>query len=149
MSDQPTLRLGLLAYLPRIIALVVLAGISGFIVWSFHTVDWPAFLGALVIGGLLGFLAGGLVGVHLAPTVAAMLGFGGLFEGVYQGWRCWGWAGAVLGGPVGVFGGYLVVWLVLLLLHLVLILCGIDPFENPDSSEEKQGGSSPEATSRM
>jgi hypothetical protein len=36
---------------------LVLAGISGFVVWSFHTAEWPACVAALVIGGFLGFLA--------------------------------------------------------------------------------------------
>ena len=87
MTEQPT-RQSAPPDLPRRIALLVLAGFSGFVVWSFHTADRPAFLAALALGGLLGFLAGGLVGVHL-PTLATTL---------------------IFGGPVGVVGGVRVVW---------------------------------------
>jgi hypothetical protein len=112
MAERKTRR-SALPDLPRAVALLVLAGLSAFVVWSFHAAEWPGFLAALVIGGVLGFLAGGLVGVHLPPTLATMLVFGGLFEGVYWGWQCGGWAGAVLGGPVGVLGGVLGVCLAL------------------------------------
>jgi hypothetical protein len=141
MADQPTQQFGFLAYLPKAIALIVLAGISGFVVWSFHNVDWPASVAALVIAGLVGLMAGGLVGVHLLPTLMALTAFGGLFEGMFQGWSSYGWAGAILGGMIGFAAGHIVVLLSMMLVHLVLIVCGIDPLANLDSSDEKQSES--------
>lgn len=138
MTDEPTPQSGL-PDLPRRIALLVLAGASGTVVWAFHAADWPVFLTTLALGGLLGFLAGGLVGVHLPHTLAAMLVFGGLFEGAYQGWCRGGWAGAAVGGPAGVLGGVFAVWLSLMLLHLALILCGVDPLAHLDRPEEAEG----------
>jgi ribose/xylose/arabinose/galactoside ABC-type transport system permease subunit len=130
--------IGFLPYLPRAIALAVLAAISGFIVWSFHTVDWPAYLAALVIGGFLGLMVGGLVGVHLLPSLMAMLTFGGVFEGIYLGWSSYGWGGAILGGLIGLAAGPSVVLVPMMLIHFVLLLCGIDPMANLDRSQEEQ-----------
>lgn len=139
MTGEPTEKLGL-PDLPRAISLVVLACISGFTVWSFHHASWPGFIAALVIGGFLGFMAGGLVGVHLFPTLAAMVTFGAIFEGVVQGWSRYGLIGAVLGGFAGLVAGSIVATLPILLIHLVLGACGIDPFINPNSSHEKTSG---------
>ena len=140
MTAEPTPQSGL-RDLPRRIALLVLAGVSGAVVWSFHAADWFGFLATLALGGTVGFLAGGLVGVHLPPTLTAMLAFGGLFEGAYQGWCRGGWAGAVLGGPTGVLGGIFVVLLSFMLLHLALVLCGVDPLAHLDRPKDTEGGS--------
>jgi hypothetical protein len=138
MSNEPLEPIGFLAYLPRAIALLILAIISAFIVWSFHTVDWPAYLAALVIGGFFGLMVGGLVGVHLLPSLMAMLAFGGLFEGIFWGWSYYGWGGAILGGLIGLAAGPSVVLLPMMLIHFVLLLCGIDPLANLDPPREKQ-----------
>jgi hypothetical protein len=63
---------------------------------------------------------------------------GGLFEGAYQGWQHYGWAGAVLGGLFGVVGGMVVALLLTMLLSLVLVLCGIDPFVNADEGQGRE-----------
>jgi ribose/xylose/arabinose/galactoside ABC-type transport system permease subunit len=136
MTPEPSESIGLLPYLPRGIALLLLAAISGFIVWSFHTVDWPAYLAALVIGGFIGLMVGGLVGVHLLPSLMAMLTFGGVFEGIYLGWCSYGWVGAILGGLVGLAAGPSVVLVPMMLIHFVLLLCGIDPLANRDPPQE-------------
>ena len=121
------------------IALIVLAGISGIIVYSCHNFDWPVFLATVVIGGVFGYTAGGLVGVRLFATLATMAFFGGIFEGVYRGWEYAGLLGAILGGFIGIVAAFIVaVWLPLMLTCLVLNLCGIDPFANLHSTEEEK-----------
>ena len=119
----------------RPVALVILTAISGIIVWSFHNFEWPGFLFYLVVGFFLGSVAGGLVGVPLISTWAAMGMTGGLFEGVYQGWQSFGWIGAVLGGLVGVIGGIVVAMLLAMVMSFVLVMRGIDPFVNADTEE--------------
>ena len=138
MSNEPPQSTPFLAYLPRGIALLLLAIISAFIVWSFHTVDWPAYLAALVIGGFIELMVGGLVGVHLLPSLMAMLTFGSLFEGIYLGWSSHGLGGAILGGLIGLAAGPSVVLVPMMLVHFVLLLCGIDPLANLEPSKEDQ-----------
>jgi hypothetical protein len=137
MAGQPSETLGFPDPVKAVV-LLMLAGISGFVVWSFHNADWPSAVAAFVIGGFVGLMAGGLVGVHLLPTLMALMAFGGLFEGMFQGWSSYGWAGAILGGIIGFVAGHIVVLLSMMLVHFVLIVCGIDPFANLDSSEAKK-----------
>ena len=85
MTDQPTERIGLLTYLTKAIALKLLRGISGFIVVSFRAAGWLPFIAALTVGGFLGLMVGGIVGVPMLPTLLAMVAFGGLIEGILQG----------------------------------------------------------------
>ena len=122
--------------------MLLAAPASGGIVWSFHNSDGPTFIASLIIGGFLGFLAGGLVGVHLFPSLGTMAAFGGLFEGVFQGWTNFGWGGAIAGGLIGIVAGSIIAGLPVMLIHFVMIICGIDPFVNPDSSEETKSESS-------
>jgi len=137
MTEQPTEKPGL-PDLPKGIALVVLAGISAFIVWLFNNADWPACVASLIIGGFFGFLAGGLVGVHLFPTLGAMVAFGVIGEGIMLGHSFYGWVGAILGALLGVVGAIAAVTLPLMLIHLILIICGIDPFTTHDRVEDKK-----------
>jgi hypothetical protein len=138
MPNEPPQPIPCLAYLPRGIALILLAAISGFIVWSYHTVDWPAYLAALIIGGIIGLMMRGLVGVHLLPSLMAMLTFGGLFEGIHLGWSSYGWGGAILGGLIGLAAGPSVLLVPMMLVHFMLLLCRIDPLANLDPSQVKQ-----------
>ena len=122
----------------RPVALVILIAISGIVVWSFHNFEWSRFLLYLVIGFFLGSVAGGLVGVPLISTWAAMGTAGGLFEGAYQGWQSFGWIGAVLGGLIGVIGGIVVAMLLSMCMCLVLVICVIDPFVSASTEEGKK-----------
>jgi hypothetical protein len=114
---------------------VVLAAFSGIVVWSFHNFGWPGFLAYLLVGFVAGSVTGGLVGVPLTPTWAVMAAAGGLFEGAYQGWLHYGWVGAALGGVVGVAGGLVIALLLTMLMSLVLVLWGINPFVNADEGQ--------------
>jgi hypothetical protein len=140
MTEQPTEQSGSLN-IPKIISLAVLACTSGFMVWSYHFTDLPVFIATIVVGCIFGFLAGGLVGVRLVPTFGMMLFFSGFFEGTIRGWLYIGWLGAVLGAPIGIVLGLFLVWLPLMLVHLVLILSGVDPFVDHGMSGEKSGDS--------
>jgi hypothetical protein len=115
-------------------ALVVLTAFSGVVVWSFHNFGWPGFVAYLLVGFVAGSVTGGLVGVPLPPTWAVMAA-GSLFEGAYQGWQHYGWVGAVLGGLVGVVGGIVVALLLTMLMSLVLVMCGSNPFVNADEGQ--------------
>lgn len=126
----------------RPVAPVILTGISGIVVWSFHNFGWSGFLVYLLIGFVVGSVTGGLVGVPAISTWAVLGLTGGLFEGVYQGWQHSGWLGAVLGGLIGVVGGIVVALLLSMLMSFVLVMCGIDPFVNADTGE----GRKPDAT---
>jgi hypothetical protein len=119
--------------LPKTIALIVLFGLSGGLVWSFHNTEWPAFIAALVIGGFVGVVAGGLVGVHIPPSLGMMAVFGGIFEGIFQGWSRYGYVGAILGAFVGIVAVCVIVMLPIMLTHFVMIVCGIDPLAHLDS----------------
>jgi hypothetical protein len=141
MVDQLPRQISFVSYLPKGIALLVLAGISAFIVWSFHTVDWPLAVAALLISGFMGLMVGGLVGVHLLPTLMALTAFAGLFEGIFQGRAAFGWIGAIVGGMIGLVAGPIVTLLPVMLIHFVLLVCGIDPLANMDSIEKKQSES--------
>lgn len=135
MTEQPPEKLGW-PDLPRAIALMVLAGISGFVVWSFHNEDWPVFAAAVVVSGFFGCLAGGLVGVHIFPSLATMTTFCGIVEGICQGWTYYRWGGAILGGFIGIIAASIVVMLPIMLIHLAFILRGLDPFARPDGQEQ-------------
>src|SRR4051812_22121602 len=82
-----------------------LVAISGLVVWSFHNVEWPGWLVYLFVAFFAGSIAGGLVGVPLISSWAVMGTTTGLFEGGYQGWQHFGWAGAILGGLLGTVVG--------------------------------------------
>ena len=118
--------------LPRAIALLVLFGLSGGIVWSYHNTDGTTFIAALVFGCFFGFLAGGLVGVHLFPSLGMMVVCGGIIEGVVQGWSRYGLVGAGFGGLIGIAAACVMVGLPMMLSHFILIVCGIDPLACPD-----------------
>ena len=68
MNDHPIETLGWPG-LPRAIALMVLFGISGGIVWSFHHTDATTFILALVLGCCFGILAGSFVEVRILPSL--------------------------------------------------------------------------------
>lgn len=137
MMQQPIEKLGW-PYLPRAIALLVLAGISGFVVWSFHNANLPAFIATLIFGIFFSFLAGGLVGVHMIPSLGAMTTFCGILEGIVQGWSRYGFIGAIAGGFFGAVVAPIVLMLPFMLIHFVLAVCGIDPFASLDSPAEKK-----------
>ena len=137
MTDQQPETYRLLE-LFRPAAPVILTAFSGIVVWSFHNFGWSGFLLYLVVAFLAGSIAGGLVGVPLISSWAVMGMTGGLFEGAYQGWQHYGWGGAVLGGLIGVVGGIFVAALLVMLMSLVLVLCGIDPFVNADTGEGRK-----------
>ena len=122
----------------RPVAPVILTAISGIVVWSFHNFGWPGFVAYLLVGFFVGSIAGGLVGVPLISSWAVMGTTGGLFEGAYQGWQFHGGIGAVLGGLVGVVGGIVVALLLSMLMSFVLVMCGIDPFVNAGTQEERK-----------
>ena len=134
MTDQKPETYRLLE-LFRPVAPVILTGISGIVVWSFHNFEWSGFLVYLLVGFVVGSVTGGLVAVPAISTWAVMGMTGGLFEGVYQGWQHYGWVGAVLGGLIGVVGGIVVALLLSMLMSFVLVVCGIDPFVNADTGE--------------
>ncbi len=132
-------RPGLLDYLPRAIALVVLAGISGYFVWAAHSGEGLAVLLTVIVGGSLGLLVGVIVGVPLFSTLATMVAFAGLFEGIVRGFTAYGWVGAVFGGPLGLGAGVVASFFPLMLLHFVLCLFGIDPFvDGPREAANKE-----------
>lgn len=118
----------------RPVAPVILTAFSGIVVWSFHNFEWPGFLLYLLVG----FVAGGLVGVPLISSWAVMGVTDGLFEGAYQGWQLHGWPGAVLGGLLGVACGIVATVVLAMLMSLVLVACGIDPFVNADTGEGRK-----------
>jgi hypothetical protein len=131
---------------PRAIAIVVLACIAGGLVWSFHHLEIPAFIGTLVLGCVAGFLAGGLVGVYLYPSLTMMFMFVGLFEGLARGWSSFGVIGAILGGTVGMVIAMIVCMLPLILVTFIMVLCGVDPFVNADSASESPISDKPDAS---
>jgi cell shape-determining protein MreD len=122
--------------LPKCIALMVLAVISGFLAWSFHNYEWPGIAACLVLGCFFGVIAGGLVGVRLLPSLMTMAVMCGLIEGVYQGWQRYGSLGAALGGLIGAFVAVVVVMLPVMVTHLVMVLRGIDPLVDANGKEE-------------
>lgn len=126
MTDHPMEKLRWPG-LPRAFVLMVLFGLSGGIVWSFHNTDGTMFIAALVFGCFFGFLAGGIVGVHLFPSLGMMAVCGGIMEGVVHGWSHYGFLGAVFGGLIGIVAACVILMLPLMLTHFALIVCGIDP----------------------
>ncbi len=117
------------------VALMYLIATSGIVVWSFHNFEWPGFLAYLLVGFLLGSIAGVLVGVPLISSWAVIGVAGGLFEGAYQGWQCYGWTGAILGIVMGAVSGIFLAMVLAMVMSFVLVLCGIDPFVNADTGE--------------
>jgi hypothetical protein len=91
MTEHQVGTQGLLACLPKMIALVLLAGISGVFIWTANAGPWSAIIATLALGGFLGVFVGQAVGVPLASTLMAMLAFSGLFEGIARG-HTYGWA---------------------------------------------------------
>ena len=67
----------------RVIALFVLANISGSLVFLFHQLGWPWFAVSFFVGAFSGIIVGGVFGVPLQSTVAAMAAIAGFLEGVY------------------------------------------------------------------
>ena len=114
----------------RVIALFVLANISGSLVFLFHQLGWPWFAVSFFVGAFSGIIVGAIFGVPLHSTVAAMAAIAGFLEGVYQGWRAYGLLGAVLGGPTGVLVSFVLFMLTLMSISAVVILCGGNPFVN-------------------
>lgn len=112
---------------------MVLFGLSSGIVWSFHNTDETTFIAALVIGCFFGFLAGGLVGVPIIPSLGMMAVCGGIIEGIVQGWSRYGFVGAFLGGLIGIIAACIVVILPVMLTHFIMIACGKDPLAHLDS----------------
>ncbi len=135
MTEQPIEKPGWPG-LPRAIALIVLLGLSGGIVWSYHNTDGTTFIAALVSGCFFGFLAGGLVGVPIIPSLGMMAIFGGILEGIVQGWSRYGFIGAVLGGVIGIVAVCVIAMLPMMLIHFVMIICGKDPLANMKTPEE-------------
>lgn len=114
------------------VVLLVLTATSGIVVWSFYHFEWPGFLLYLIVGFFAGSTAGALVRVPLISTWGVMGTTGGLFAGVYQGWRYGGWIGTIPGGLIGVIGGLVIAMLLSMCLSFVLVMCGIDPFVNAE-----------------
>lgn len=123
----------------QVIALFLLANISGLLVFLFHQLAWPWFAVSFSVGAFSGIIVGGMFGVPLQSTIAAMAAIAGFLEGVYQGWRAYGLLGAVLGGPAGVLASVVLVMLTLMTVCAVVILCGGNPFVN-GFHEESPGG---------
>lgn len=63
---------------------------------------------------------------------------GGLLKGAYQGWQLHGWIGAVPGGLLSGVCGIVAAGLLTMLMSLVLVACGIDPYENADTGEGRK-----------
>lgn len=121
--------------LPRPIALLALAAVSGFLVWSFHHDEWAGFGACLVVGGTSGCLAGGLVGVRLLPSLLTLAAWCGLIEGASRGWQRHGLLGAATGGLIGVVVAVVIGTLPVTVTHLVLVLRGIDPLGDAGGKE--------------
>ena len=114
----------------RVIGFFVLATVSGSLVFLFHQLACPWFAVSFFVGAFSGIIVGGIFGVPLQSTVAAMAVMAGFLEGVYQGWQAYGLLGAVLGGPAGVLASIVLVILTLMAMSTVVILCGGNPFVN-------------------
>jgi hypothetical protein len=137
MTEQPIEKLGWPG-LPKAIALLVLFGLSGGIVWSFHNTEGTTFIAALVFGCFFGFLAGGLVGVPMIPSLGMMAVYGGILEGIVQGWTHYGYVGAFLGALFGIVAGFIVMLLPTMLTHFVMIVCGKDPLMRISAHQSKR-----------
>lgn len=131
----------------QVIALFLLANISGSLVFLFHQLPWPWFAVSFFVGAFSGIILGCIFGLRSHSTVAAMATIAGFLEGVYQGWRAYGLLGAVLGGPAGVLASVVLVMLTLMSISAVVILCGGNPFVNA-FPEESSGGDVERPTSK-
>jgi|SRR5579884_2182196 len=87
-------------------------------------------------GGFFGFIAGGLVGVGLLPSLMTLAVMCGLIEGIYQGWQRYGSLGAAIGGLIGAIIAVVVVMLPVMVTHFVMVLRGIDPLVDAGGKEE-------------
>jgi hypothetical protein len=124
----------------RVIGLFMLASISGLLSFLAHQLAWPWFAVSFFVGAFAGIFVGYNFGVHMQLTVATMAVVSGFFEGVYRGWRAYGWLGAVLGGPAGVLASVVLVMLMLMSISAVVILCGGNPFVNGFPEESSGDG---------
>jgi hypothetical protein len=124
----------------RIIGLVTLTSMSAFLSFLAHQLAWPWFAVLFLVGAFAGIFVGYTFGIHLQKAVATMAVVVGFLEGVYRGWRAYGWLGAVLGGPVGVLAGVVLIILMLMSISVVVILCGGDPFVNGFPEESSGDG---------
>lgn len=143
--DESTPRTRWTAYLPPILALVILAGLSGAIVWATHAGGVVGFLLAILPLGFLGLLIAALVGAPVLSAFAAMVVFAGTIEGIHQGARLYGWPGAILGAVLGCLVGHLVGTLPIILL---VIFVKVEPSADSSSNESSENGPPPPQDSR-
>jgi hypothetical protein len=113
---------GVVDYLMKPLALVVIAGVSGGFVWSVHTGDIILICLTFFFGGSVGLFTGLVVGVTLAETILTIGGLTGLFSGIVWGFAAYGWIGVVLGGPLGLVAGAIASIPMMFLIILVLSL---------------------------
>jgi hypothetical protein len=118
---------GFVARWCRPFVLLVLFAISGAVVWAGNALGWPAALAFGAVGGFTGLLAGGLVGVSVVQTFAALTVFVCAFEGIAWGALHHGWIGAVFVGLAGIVVGHI---LGSLPLALVLIFADLPQAES-------------------
>lgn len=113
-------RRGVVDRLLKPFALVVIAGVSGGIVWSVHTGDIFLMCLTFIGGGSVGLVSGLVAGVTLAETVLTMGGLTGFFGGIVWGFAAYGWVGVVLGGPLGLVAGAMASVPVMFIIILIL-----------------------------
>ena len=124
----------------RVTGLFALAAIGGSLPFLGHQLAWPWFAVWFFGGAFAGIFVGYTFGIHLQKSVATMAVVVGFLEGVYRGWRAYGWIGAVLGGPVGFLASVVLVVLMLMSISVVVFLCGGDPFVNSFPEESSGDG---------
>lgn len=96
------------------------------------------FLASLLVGSYFGCLAGGLVGVHIFPTLATMSAIGIFVEGIILGNSNSGWGGAIFGGLIGIVVAFCLVAVPMMLILVMLIFGGMYPFTSYGLPDEKQ-----------